>query len=153
MDAYPQDYVNHNLPLVLLSGLEADAEDDSRNGVDYPLLAEKGAKIFSDFPPLSGAVAEELRRVLLEEDGSQMPWRAGTASNGNSPSTHIAYRIRSSGRVSSSPDMNVKRKAPMRSCLVPRMLTSVSLHCSHISFLHAKPILPRPLHRRALGPT
>lgn len=102
MDAYPQDYVNHNLPLVLLSGLEADAEDDSRSVVNYPLLAEKGSKIFSDFPPLSGAVAEELRRVLLEEDGSQMPWRAGTTSNGNSLSTHITYRIRSSGRVSSS---------------------------------------------------
>lgn len=102
MDAYPQDYVDHNLPLVLLSGLEVDAEDDSRNVAVYPLLAEKGSKIFSDFPPLSGAVAEELRRVLLDEDGSQMPWRAGIASNGNAPPPHIAYHIRSSGRVSSS---------------------------------------------------
>jgi hypothetical protein len=101
MDAYPQDYVNHNIPLVLLAGLEADVEDDSKPTVDYPLLAENGPKIFSDFPPLSGAVAEELRRVLLEEDGSQMPWKAGLASSGNAQSPHIAYRIRSSGRVSS----------------------------------------------------
>jgi hypothetical protein len=101
MDAYPEDYVNHNLPLVLLSGLEADTENDANPTVDYPLLAEKGPRIFSDFPPLSGAVAEELRRALLEEDGSQMPWRAGLTSGGNATSPHIAYRIRSSGRVSS----------------------------------------------------
>jgi hypothetical protein len=101
MDAYPQDYVNHNLPLVLLSGLEADTEYGSTSTVDYPLLAEKGPKIFSDFPPLSGAVAEELRRELLEEDGSQMPWKAGLASSGSPSSPHITYCIRSSGRVSS----------------------------------------------------
>ncbi|KAJ5160576.1 uncharacterized protein N7482_007580 [Penicillium canariense] len=98
MDAYPLDYVNHNLPLVLLSGLEADAEDDPGAAVDYPLLAEKGPKIFSDFPPLSGAVAEELRIVLLEEDGSQMPWRSGLTPSGDASSPHIAYRIKSSGR-------------------------------------------------------
>jgi hypothetical protein len=114
MDAYPQDYVNHNLPLVLLSGLEADTEDDSNPTVDYPLLAEKGPKIFSDFPPLSGAVAEELRSVLLEEDGSQMPWKAGLASGGNPSSPHITYRVRSSGRVSSPfPWYNCDTNAPM----------------------------------------
>lgn len=102
MDAYPQDYINHNLPLVLLTGLEADAQDESGSvvQVDYPLLTEKGPKIFSDFPPLSGAVAEELRRLLLEEDGSQMHWRAGLAPSGNVSSPQIAYHIKSSGRVS-----------------------------------------------------
>lgn len=102
MDAYPENYVNHNLPLILLSGLEADTGNEAGSALDYPLLAENGHKIFSDFPPLSGAVAEELRAVLLEEDGSQMPWRVRYSSIGNPSSPHIGYRIKSIGRVSSS---------------------------------------------------
>ncbi|KAJ6190140.1 hypothetical protein N7519_000161 [Penicillium mononematosum] len=80
MDAYPEDYVNHNLPLVLLSGLEADPEKEPGTPSDYPLLSEKGTHIFSDFPPLSGAVAEELRSLLLEEDSSQAPWKSRVTS-------------------------------------------------------------------------
>ncbi|KAJ5568783.1 hypothetical protein N7450_011269 [Penicillium hetheringtonii] len=98
MDAYPDDYVNHNLPLVLLSGLEAGSENDNEKLFKYPLLAERGHNIFSDFPPLSGAVAEELRQVLLAEDGSHMPWKAGQNSNGNQPGSRLGYRIKSTGR-------------------------------------------------------
>ncbi|KAJ5546892.1 hypothetical protein N7494_004477 [Penicillium frequentans] len=96
MDAYPEDYVNHNLPLILLSGLEAGVEDENGSSVDYPLLAETGSRIFSDFPPLSGAVAEELRSALLEEDGSQKPWRSTVSPNGTAP--QIRYNIKSIGR-------------------------------------------------------
>lgn len=98
MDAYPEDYVNHNLPLVLLSGLEAGVEDGHGAPVDYP-LTETGPKIFSDFPPLSGAVAEELRSALLEEDGSERPWRSTATPNATAPL--IRYKIKSTGRVSS----------------------------------------------------
>lgn len=99
MDAYPDDYVNHNLPLVLLSGLEAGSEDHHEPLAEYPLLSERAHHIFSDFPPLSGAVADELRRVLLAEDGSQMPWKAGQSFNGNPSAPRIGYKIKSTGRV------------------------------------------------------
>lgn len=99
MDAYPEDYVNHNLPLILLSGLEADTENDTETSSSYPLLLEKGTHIFSDFPPLSGAVAEELRSLLLEEDSSQMPWKSRVTVTGNTTIANIGYRIKSSGRV------------------------------------------------------
>ncbi|KAJ5698445.1 hypothetical protein N7462_000450 [Penicillium macrosclerotiorum] len=99
MDAYPQDYVNHNLPLVLLTGLEADIEDDTGSAVDYPLLEERGTKIFSDFPPLSGAIAEELRSTLLEQDGSQMSWRSSLNSSATSSSLQLGYRVKSTGRT------------------------------------------------------
>ncbi|KAJ5957822.1 hypothetical protein N7501_012101 [Penicillium viridicatum] len=98
MDAYPEDYVNHNLPLILLSGLEADPENDTETSSSYPLLLEKGTHIFSDFPPLSGAVAEELRSLLLEEDSSQMPWKSRVTVSGNTTIANIGYRIKSSGR-------------------------------------------------------
>lgn len=107
MDAYPEDYVNHNLPLVLLSGLEAEDEDNPEVSINYPLIQEKGPKIFSDFPPLGGAVAEDLRRALLEQDGSQMPWKSRVNINGNPSASNIGFKIKSIGRVSphlSSPD-------------------------------------------------
>ncbi|CAG8921825.1 unnamed protein product [Penicillium salamii] len=96
MDAYPEDYVNHNLPLVLLSGLEAD--DTAAVTSDYPLIAEKGTHIFSDFPPLTGGVAEELRSLFLQEDGTHMPWKSRINVSGNTATANIAYRIKSSGR-------------------------------------------------------
>ena len=102
MDAYPEDYVNHNLPLILLSGLGADAEDDAGSLLEttYPLFDEKGYKIFSDFPPLSGGLAEELRRVLLEADSSRMSWRSTASPSGSLSLPYTSYKIKSTGRVS-----------------------------------------------------
>lgn len=93
MDAYPEDSVDHNLPLILLSGLEAVAENvPDPNSLEYPSLLEKGAQIESDFPALSGAVAEELRQIFLEEDASHAPWHSRTSSG-------AGLRLKSVGRV------------------------------------------------------
>jgi hypothetical protein len=102
MDAYPEDYLARNLPFVLISGLEPTAEHDSETDevaeVAYPLLPEKGVQIYSDFPPLTGAIAEELRRALLEEDASKAPW--DTNEEMHTTASGVEYRIRSIGRVS-----------------------------------------------------
>ena len=98
MDAYPEDYVAHNLPFILLSGLETSSDDDLQDvRADYPLLREKGKRIYSDLPSLSGPVAEELRRVLLEEDASRIPWDLRDDAYEN-PSK-LEYKIKSVGRV------------------------------------------------------
>ncbi|GES65143.1 Gryzun trafficking through golgi-domain-containing protein [Aspergillus terreus] len=97
MDAYPEDYLARNLPFVLVSGLEPTAEHDSETDeVAYPLLQEKGVQIYSDFPPLTGAIAEELRRALLEEDASKAPW--DTNEETRTTASGVEYRIRSIGR-------------------------------------------------------
>lgn len=96
MDAYPEDYVAHNLPFVLLSGLETETKDEPES-VDYPLLREKGPKIYSDFPPVSGMTAEELRRALLDEDASQVPWNSRDEMD-VSP-LGVGYKVKSIGRV------------------------------------------------------
>jgi hypothetical protein len=105
MDAYPEDYVVHNLPFILLSGLEADPPDEAGSSVpEYPLLLEKGPRIYSDFPPLSGPTAEALRRKLLEEDASEVPWdNREPTSTGYSG---IGYKIKSVGRVCSRPPLH-----------------------------------------------
>ncbi|KAE8354465.1 Gryzun, putative trafficking through golgi-domain-containing protein [Aspergillus coremiiformis] len=96
MDAYPEDYVVHNLPFVLLSGLQPDPEDGSESRTTSYPLHEKGVHIYSDFPPLSGSTAEGLREILLAEDASQAPWAA--RDDVHARSTGAEYKVKSVGR-------------------------------------------------------
>jgi hypothetical protein len=94
MDAYPEDYISHNLPLILLSGLEADANDDLE--ARYPLLLERGFQIESDIPPVTGQLADNVLNAFLKEDASDAPWNAkGYAGRPGG----IGFRLKSIGRV------------------------------------------------------
>lgn len=100
MDAYPPDYVDHNLPLILLSGLGSDSESDSQNSsaledAKYP-LSSHGHQIFSDFPLVTDPPAEKLLNALLSEDASRTPWnsRYEGATTGS-----IGFRVKRVGRV------------------------------------------------------
>lgn len=97
MDAYPEDYVAHNLPLILLSGIEP-APDHVANKpeVRYPLLQEKGTPIESDFPLLSGRLVEDLRTAFLQQDASDAPWNSRSHTG---RSIGIGLRIKIIGRV------------------------------------------------------
>ncbi|KAL2872204.1 uncharacterized protein BJX67DRAFT_102450 [Aspergillus lucknowensis] len=99
MDAYPQHYVAHNLPFILLSGLETeDTQTDAKTEeIGFPLLNNRGVKIESDFPPLDGPIAEELRTLFLDEDASRDPW--GTQDDNYAEKTRIEYKIKSAGRI------------------------------------------------------
>ncbi|KAL4954588.1 Gryzun, putative trafficking through golgi-domain-containing protein [Aspergillus filifer] len=96
MDAYPQPYVANNVPLVLLCGLEIDSDQSNPRTEEpvYPLLEENGILIESDFPPLDGSVAEELRGVFLREDASH-------AAREDAPAEEqkAEYKIKSVGRT------------------------------------------------------
>lgn len=98
MDAYPQPYVANNLPFVLLCGLEADDAHAELHTDDpsslYPLLKESSIVIESDFPPLEGEVAEELRGVFLAEDASR-----GPQDDVSEKIAGVEYKIKSVGRV------------------------------------------------------
>lgn len=97
MDAYPEDYVAHNLPLILLSGIDpAPDHDVSKTGVRYPLLQEKGTPIESDFPLLSGRLVEDLRTAFLQQDASDAPWNSQSHTG---RSSGIGLRIKIIGRV------------------------------------------------------
>ncbi|KAL4930053.1 uncharacterized protein BDV17DRAFT_259725, partial [Aspergillus undulatus] len=95
MDAYPQPYVVNNLPFILLCGLEADGAQQNQNTEEtvYPLLNENGFLIESDFPPLDGSVAEELRGVFLSEAVLQ-----GLRDDVSTDSPKAEYKIKSAGR-------------------------------------------------------
>ena len=102
MEAYPKDYIEHNLPLIVLSGLPSqsdpskEAPEQSRN----PLL-EGGFRIRTDTAPLTGSAAESLLRAFLAGDSSDAPWNnRPTPVKGDNGGT---FRIKSVGRVGQTP--------------------------------------------------
>lgn len=101
MDAFPPSYVDHNLPLVLISGLAASGEagegarDSIASGVDG---ADGGVCVFSDFPLVVGAAADGLLAALLAEDASLWPWSSRYFSH---RANGIGLRIQRASRVCS----------------------------------------------------
>ena len=97
MNAFPSDYIVHNLPLLLVSGLESQLSTD-HDTVDHSkvLLHEGGFRIKTDTPPVTGTVAETLWEILLGSDASAANWNARAIS---AKEYGGGYRIRSVGRV------------------------------------------------------
>lgn len=95
MDAYPNNYIVHNLPLVLLSGI-AHEEGVSNSSPEYPSLHERGTTIESDFPLLTGPLVENLRAAFIDHDATDAPWRP---SNDVGRSNGIPLKIRIIKRV------------------------------------------------------
>ncbi|KAI9819952.1 MAG: hypothetical protein M1827_006522 [Pycnora praestabilis] len=86
MEAFPTNYVRHNLPLTVLSGL---GSLDLQLGQDpeylsYPLLREKGVKIGSELPPVTTPTANELLKEFIRLDGSDAPWNSRLDEGGSS---------------------------------------------------------------------
>ncbi|KIW91250.1 uncharacterized protein Z519_08146 [Cladophialophora bantiana CBS 173.52] len=105
MDRYPQDYVLHNLPLLLLSGLNTRSPSEPDRLVKtHDFLHEGGFRIKVDAPIVSGPLAEQLLRSFCEQDASGIPWHSqySTVRNGK------VFKIVEVGRVYTLPP----RKAP-----------------------------------------
>jgi hypothetical protein len=103
MDAYPSDYIVHNLPLILLSGLGSDPEalgPSKPDDLQYPRLRENGVQIFSDIPALTGSAADQLLDALLNEDASEAPWNSRSDGGG---AGGIGFRVKRVGRVGRHP--------------------------------------------------
>lgn len=94
MDAYPQEYIAHNQPLVILSGFEHVQETCGNDAENY--FEHGGVKIGSELPPISGHLAEQLRSEFLKADGSDLPWNG----EGHTATPDLLrFKLLSSGRV------------------------------------------------------
>jgi hypothetical protein len=96
MEAYPEHYIAHNLPLILLSGIGhaenagLESPERSRN-----LLQEGGFRIRTDIPPLTDPTSENLLRTFLSFDSA-------IHANTKDVSTRDkagAFKIKTVGRV------------------------------------------------------
>ena len=97
MDGYPTHYVAHNLPFVILFGLDStDIKPQDELEKSYPLLQEKGIYISSDLPNVSGSAAEDLLNCFHDFDAKDAAWnsRPGKGKLGT-----MGYTYRAVGRV------------------------------------------------------
>jgi len=99
MDAYPEEYVAHNLPLIVLSGLgSTDGADTSSR--PHNVLEENGAVVSTELPPVPGEQAKQLLQEFLNADAKDAPWNGRPGRN---KSGLIGFRMRAVGRVGQTP--------------------------------------------------
>lgn len=97
MNAYPDDYIVHNLPLVILTGLEPNNSPETPFGEkSYEFLGDGGFRIRAELPALRHALTTDLRAALLAHDQSKAAWRPNSADKTQQTQ---AFKIRSVGRV------------------------------------------------------
>lgn len=73
MEAYPEDYVAHNLPFIALAGLPTT--DSATNAATTTSSAPgSGLSISDNSPPLSGPHADSILDEFLRADGASLSW-------------------------------------------------------------------------------
>ncbi|KAH0367398.1 hypothetical protein KCU65_g4778, partial [Aureobasidium melanogenum] len=75
MEAYPEDYVAHNLPFIALAGLPtSDSSTDASTTSSSSPLQGGGLKITDNSPPLSGPHADSILDEFLRTHGASLSW-------------------------------------------------------------------------------
>ena len=94
MQAYPKAYVEHNLPLVFLSGL-GERHDAGQDGIKVA-KQESATRVLTTSDECRGDRASQLLDQLLQQDGSERPWNAQALPG---PSSTLKWRMKPIGRV------------------------------------------------------
>lgn len=93
-EGYPVDYVTHNLPLIVLSGLQAtDGPDESTLPQKYQ---EGSLKINSELPEITGPKAEQLIESFRQYEKSDDVWTNRAVVEGSSVT---GFKFKVVGRV------------------------------------------------------
>lgn len=94
MEGYPSEYIEHNLPLIILSGLgEQHNKDSSTSDLHFQ---GNGTRIQASSPECTGERAHTLLTQFLSLDGSKQPWNSSALPG---PSGKLKYKTRAIGRV------------------------------------------------------
>jgi len=94
MEAYPEDYVAHNLPFIALAGLPT--ADSSTNAATTTPAQGSGLSISDNSPPLSGPHADSILDEFLRADGASLSWSDQALSD---HAGLIGFKLSSVGRV------------------------------------------------------
>ncbi|GAB7350844.1 hypothetical protein MBLNU459_g1375t1 [Dothideomycetes sp. NU459] len=124
MEAYPEDYVAHNLPLLALAGLP---EPSHANSISAKELSQRGTgvRLTSELPPLSGPAASQLLDEFLKADGASQAWSEISLSN---RSGLIGFKLTSTGRDFAFPPRKAAPPPIDPSLSGTQNTTSVELH-------------------------
>jgi len=96
MDGYPTGSLDHNVPLLVASGLNSDTNE-------LPLsaeLKEQSILLRSEIPPIDGKNVEALSQYFKDVDASAKSWSAFERSE------QYRFRVRTTGRVSERRDIS-----------------------------------------------
>lgn len=94
MEVYPPAYVEHDLPLVFLSGLGEQTEDHPSG--QPPVRPESGTRINTSSAECTSDRAKQLLKELLQHDGRQESWNASALPG---PTGSLKYQMKVTGRV------------------------------------------------------
>ena len=97
MEAYPTEYVLHNLPFIVLSGLDTTTgELEPLPPIHQVLPGRATTTINSEIPPVTGDRAHRLLQEFLSADGTNAPWNS---REGHRRDNTLGFRLRTVGRV------------------------------------------------------
>jgi hypothetical protein len=88
MDELPTDYTEHDLPLLVLSGLGHDGDSDVQN--------VSGTRVAIQSPECEGERAIHLRQQFVARDGRGSAWNANALPG---PNGSLKYHLQPIGRV------------------------------------------------------
>lgn len=94
MEAYPAHYVEHQLPLVVLSGL--GEREDASLAMSKLSRPESGSRITTASAICVGSRAGQLLDQLFLLDGTNRPWNTATLPGS---SLQLMYKMKAIGRV------------------------------------------------------
>ena len=95
MEDYPESYVTHNHPLIVLSGLGNEPAEKGQETA-HRLPRGDGATVHSDLPLATGDRADELLNDLLAASGTQ---KLKNAHGEPVKSSLIGFQLEAVGRV------------------------------------------------------
>ena len=96
MEAYPPEYVTHNLPLIVLSGLITGAQEHSVRD-ELREIFGTAAVINSDSPLVASELGQQLLQDFMSADGSAQAW---SAEAGRGKVGLMGFKFKVIGRVS-----------------------------------------------------
>ncbi|KAI1074168.1 Gryzun, putative trafficking through golgi-domain-containing protein [Whalleya microplaca] len=73
MDDYPEGSLDHNVPFLVVSGLNSNP---TKPLLVDPNLREQSILIRSELPPIDGRVARTVLRCIQDTDATNLPWNA-----------------------------------------------------------------------------
>jgi solute carrier family 25 protein 38 len=95
MEVYPPEYVAHNLPLIVLSGLTGEQEHSGRD--ELRDIFGTAAVITSDSPLVASELGQQLLQDFMSADGSAQAWNAEA---GRGKTSLMGFKFKVIGRVS-----------------------------------------------------
>ncbi|KAH7085723.1 Gryzun, putative trafficking through golgi-domain-containing protein [Paraphoma chrysanthemicola] len=137
MEAYPPQYVQHNLPFIVLSGLGITKELDPPPPVHDVLPGRAVTTINSEIPAVTGDRANTLLQDFLSADTSNAPWNGRSTGRKGLAS---GFRIRAIGRNFQLPPK--KADAPTTSATTPPSSPTIAAATSWVLHSPISPLSP-----------